>query len=45
MVQVNLKIDMIDFADLIAINKFERKGSTDALRDVRKQYRRSRKII
>ncbi|NDB30382.1 hypothetical protein EB151_12655, partial [archaeon] len=39
------KIDMIDFADLIAINKFERKGSTDALRDVRKQYRRSRKLF
>jgi methylmalonyl-CoA mutase len=36
------KIDMIDFADLIAINKFERKGSEDALRDVRRQLRRSR---
>ncbi|MCP4674672.1 MAG: methylmalonyl-CoA mutase, partial [Deltaproteobacteria bacterium] len=36
------KIDMIDFADLIAINKFERKGSEDALRDVRRQMRRSR---
>ncbi|GGH87064.1 methylmalonyl-CoA mutase [Pullulanibacillus pueri] len=35
------KIDMIDFADLIAINKFDRKGSEDALRDVRKQYQRS----
>ncbi|WP_096203020.1 fused isobutyryl-CoA mutase/GTPase IcmF [Bacillus sp. FJAT-45350] len=35
------KIDMIDFADLIAINKFERKGSDDALRHVRKQYQRS----
>ena len=39
------KIDMIDFADFIAINKFERKGSLDALRDVRKQYRRSRKLF
>ena len=36
------KIDMIDFADLIVINKFERRGSEDALRDVRKQYQRSR---
>lgn len=35
------KIDMIDFADVIAINKFDRKGALDALRDVRKQYRRS----
>jgi len=37
------KIEMIDFADLIAINKADRRGSLDALRDVRKQYRRSRK--
>ena len=36
------KIDMIDFADLIVINKFDRPGSEDALRDVRKQWRRSR---
>lgn len=36
------KIDMIDYADLIAINKFERKGSEDALNQVRKQYQRSR---
>ena len=35
------KIDMIDFADLICINKFDRKGSEDALRDVSKQYQRS----
>lgn len=39
------KIDMIDYADLIAVNKFDRRGSQDALRDVRKQYRRSRKIF
>jgi methylmalonyl-CoA mutase len=39
------KIDMIDFADLIAINKADRRGSLDALRDVRKQFRRSRKIF
>ncbi len=37
------KIDMIDLADIIAINKSDRKGSQDALRHVRKQYRRSRK--
>jgi isobutyryl-CoA mutase len=39
------KIDMIDFADLIAINKADRRGALDALRDVRKQYRRSRKLF
>lgn len=39
------KIDMIDFADIIVINKFERKGSEDALRDVRKQYKRSHHIF
>ena len=36
------KIDMIDYADLIAINKFERKGSEDALSQVQKQFQRSR---
>nr|WP_106783463.1 fused isobutyryl-CoA mutase/GTPase IcmF [Lysinibacillus timonensis] len=35
------KIDMIDYADLIVINKFERKGSEDALKQVQKQYQRS----
>ena len=35
------KIDMLDFADLVAINKFDKRGSLDALRDVRKQYRRN----
>src|SRR5687768_8114255 len=39
------KIEMIDLADAIAINKFERRGSLDALRDVRRQYRRARKIF
>lgn len=39
------KIDMLDFADLIAINKFERKGSEDALREVRKQYRRNHQLF
>ena len=35
------KIDMLDFADLVAINKFDHKGAEDALRDVRKQYQRN----
>lgn len=35
------KIDMIDFADVIVVNKYERKGSEDALRDVKKQFQRS----
>jgi methylmalonyl-CoA mutase len=39
------KIDMLDFADVVAINKFERKGSEDALRNVRKQYRRNRNLF
>lgn len=39
------KIDMIDFADVIVINKFERRGSEDALRDVRKQFKRSRQLF
>ncbi|MEO0975535.1 MAG: GTP-binding protein, partial [Pseudomonadota bacterium] len=36
------KIDMIDFADLIVLNKFERRGAQDALREIRKQWRRNR---
>lgn len=39
------KIDMIDYADLIVINKFEKKGSEDALRQVQKQYQRSRLLF
>ncbi|MBD3919404.1 methylmalonyl-CoA mutase family protein [Paenibacillus sp. PR3] len=39
------KIDMIDYADIIVINKFERRGSEDALRDVRKQFKRSRLLF
>ncbi|MFA6244207.1 MAG: methylmalonyl-CoA mutase family protein, partial [Candidatus Hydrogenedentales bacterium] len=39
------KIDMLDFADLVAINKFERQGSDDALRHVRKQYQRNRSLL
>lgn len=35
------KIDMLDFADLIAINKFDKRGSLDALRDVKKQFQRN----
>ena len=35
------KIDMLDFADFIALNKFDKKGSLDALRDVKKQYQRN----
>jgi len=35
------KIDMLDFADFVAINKFDRKGAEDALRDVRKQVQRN----
>ena len=39
------KIDMLDFADFVAINKFDRKGAEDALRDVRKQYQRNRELV
>ncbi len=35
------KIDMLDFADIIALNKFDKRGALDALRDVRKQYQRN----
>ena len=38
------KIDMIDFADIIALNKFDKKGALDALRDVKKQYQRNRNL-
>src|SRR4029450_9776411 len=37
------KIDMLDFADLVAINKFDKAGSLDALRDGRKEYKRNRR--
>ena len=39
------KIEMLDFADFIAINKFDRKGAEDALRDVRKQYQRNHELF
>ncbi len=35
------KIDMLDFADVVAINKFDKRGAQDALRDVRKQFKRN----
>ena len=38
------KIDMIDFADVIALNKFDKRGALDALRDVKKQYKRNRNL-
>src|SRR3954469_7710180 len=39
------KIDMLDYADVVAINKFDRKGADDALRDVRKQVQRNREAF
>ena len=39
------KIDMLDFAEIIVINKFERRGADDALRDVRRQYARNRELF
>ena len=38
------KIDMLDFADIIALNKFDKRGSMDALRDVKKQYQRNHQL-
>jgi methylmalonyl-CoA mutase len=39
------KIDMLDFADVIALNKFDKRGALDALRDVRKQYQRNHMLF
>ena len=39
------KIDMLDFADFVAINKFDRKGAADALRDVSKQVQRNKRSL
>jgi len=39
------KIDMLDYADIIVVNKFEKRGSEDALRDIRKQVKRNRKAF
>jgi methylmalonyl-CoA mutase len=38
------KIDMLDFADLVAINKFDKRGAADALRDVKKQFQRNQML-
>ncbi|RZJ67478.1 MAG: methylmalonyl-CoA mutase [Flavobacterium sp.] len=38
------KIDMLDFADLVAINKFDKRGALDALRDVKKQFQRNHQL-
>ena len=38
------KIDMLDFADIIALNKFDKRGAVDALRDVKKQYQRNQDL-
>ena len=38
------KIDMLDFADFVAINKFDRRGGQDALRDVSKQFQRNKQL-
>jgi len=38
------KIDMLDFADIVAINKFDKRGALDALKYVRKQYRRNHNL-
>jgi methylmalonyl-CoA mutase len=38
------KIDMLDFADLVVVNKFEKRGGEDAVRDVRKQVQRNKKL-
>ena len=39
------KIDMLDFADLVALNKFDKRGALDAIRDVRKQYKRNHHLF
>ncbi|HLW40035.1 MAG TPA: methylmalonyl-CoA mutase family protein, partial [Brumimicrobium sp.] len=39
------KIDMLDFADVIALNKFDKRGALDAIRDVRKQYQRNHMLF
>lgn len=38
------KIDMLDFADIIALNKFDKRGALDALRDVKKQFKRNHQL-
>lgn len=38
------KIDMLDYADIVAVNKFDKRGALDALRDVKKQYQRNKQL-
>src|SRR5690606_18290592 len=38
------KIDMLDFADIVALNKFDKRGALDAIRDVKKQYKRNHQL-
>lgn len=38
------KIDMLDYADVVTLNKFDKRGALDALRDVKKQYRRNHNL-
>ena len=38
------KIDMLDFADIIALNKFDKRGALDAIRDIKKQYKRNHEL-
>ncbi len=39
------KIDMLDFADIVVVNKFDKRGAMDAIRDVKKQYQRNHKLF
>lgn len=39
------KIDMLDFADIVVVNKFDKRGAVDALRDVKKQFQRNHKLF
>ena len=39
------KIDMLDFADIVALNKFDKRGALDALRDVKKQFKRNHRLF
>ncbi len=36
---------MLDFADMVALNKFDKRGAPDALRDVKKQYKRNQQFM
>jgi methylmalonyl-CoA mutase len=38
------KIDMLDFADIVAVNKFDKRGALDAIRDVKKQFQRNHNL-